>query len=759
MKRFIAVLSGILILPAYAQAVLVYDDAGSDSFAVGIVGENEPDVDDVDTAAFVVPVAQASSRNPRAGASSISRAVPAGAGTTPNTRSASTRATTTSRNVSGSTVARSAVANTIARSAERSAASSRVASRTVHSAVPVSTPKAAARRIATPVNPNINTARSVSARVPTISTTVGNVSSATDAASASATDVVAVMDELATLSASCKTQYTDCMDNFCNVLDDNQGRCSCSKNVKNYEKTENALKEATEALKDVAQQIQYIGLTSEEIEILFSQTEAELEMQQTSDSSRLKNDLDKIKKLLVDVKGSAATSSEVDMSFDLSGLLDFSVDSTGFDLTSLFGGSSSNTSSISNQRGEQLYKTAAARCKKAVLETCESRGVDISVISNAYDMEIDKQCVVYERQLTDTNDEMSQTVRNAKSVLQRARLMVAQNKNSYDLRGCVNALDSCMQDDFVCGSDYEYCLDPTGKYIVNGEVVVGSMPGYVISSSTVPSPSTDYSKDTLYGTWYYDNTYVWGTSGQISDYIDKNVSTSAVTKADANMAKNLQYKIGYNDGEKNYGMCMSVLNKCQDITYNNGKYQPDNQVIREYLRRTLIQIKAAQDSILHDYASGCISDVTSCLSSNNYDSTSNSKANIAINACRAEIVTCMSVNGDSTQPPEPTAMKNWVAAINSVSSGSDDPVSVGCSEYYYHNGSACVSCKGGTWDAEQNGCLCPTWTSGARTDYTTNYGCSCSGASEEQRKWCDTSPSGTHLFTANGSWSGESPVE
>ena len=82
--------------------------------------------------------------------------------------------------------------------------------------------------------------------------------------------------------------------------------------------------------------------------------------------------------------------------------------------------------------------------------------------------------MIYERNLTDSNEEMSQTVRNAKSVLQRARLMVAQQKNAYDLRGCVNALDSCMQDDFVCGSDYENCIDPTGKYVVNGAIVVGS---------------------------------------------------------------------------------------------------------------------------------------------------------------------------------------------------------------------------------------------------------------------------------------------
>ena len=278
------------------------------------------------------------------------------------------------------------------------------------------------------------------------------------------------MTSQADLANFCKTKYSECMDNFCNVLDEKQGRCSCSKNVKNYEKSENGLKQATAALQDVAQQIQYIGLTANEIDTLFSETEAEAAMSGTSDNSQLKNDLDKIKGLIVDVKPGTASSSDMsnDLSLDLSGLLDFNFSSSGFDLGTLFGTQSANTNSISNQRGEQLYKTAAARCRTDVLNECKKLGVDISVVINSYDMTIDRECIAYERTLNESNDEMLQTVRNAQSVLQRARLMVAQQKNSYDLRGCISALDSCMQDDFVCGSDYEKCLDPTGKYIVDG---------------------------------------------------------------------------------------------------------------------------------------------------------------------------------------------------------------------------------------------------------------------------------------------------
>ena len=89
--------------------------------------------------------------------------------------------------------------------------------------------------------------------------------------------VIDAMTEQKNMTDFCKAQYTACMDNFCNVLDDNQGRCSCSANLSNYAETEAALKEATERLQDVAQQIQYIGLTADQVESLFTETAAEAE--------------------------------------------------------------------------------------------------------------------------------------------------------------------------------------------------------------------------------------------------------------------------------------------------------------------------------------------------------------------------------------------------------------------------------------------------------------------------------------------------
>lgn len=676
MKRLVAVISGLLVLPAFAEVAPEYfyqemmAQYAAENPEMEFVTDSATDeVADVpeqsaETQPVVPVVPTAVSPRNTSGRAAASRAV--ASSTTTSARNVANRATaaTTARTVSArpavvntkTTSSRAAVTTPSRAAASRTArsASNTVANRpttTVRSTT-ASVPGVTTRAASAQKN-NSNTARAsivqtdtvntplyisgdttarvstrstnVSARVPTIR--VGSTTST--GTSETSTSSTISMDELAQLTDYCKAQYVACMDNFCNVLDDNQGRCSCSANLDNYAETEAALKQATEDLQEVAQQIQYIGLTAEEVETLFTQTEAELQMQSSTDNSQLKNDLDKIKSLIVDVEsGRASSSSSGGLSFDLSGLLDFTIDSTGFDLGSLLGMSTTDTSSISNQRGEKLYDTAAARCRASVLNSCQAQGVDITVITNAYDLEIDKACIAYERALTESNDQMASTVRNAKSVLQRARLLVAQQKNQYDLRGCVTELDNCMQDDFVCGDDYENCLDPSGKFIVNGEVVVGSEPG---------APGDALAA--IYDAWEYGDSgarkNAWGLSssdtddkvsaGTLADYITTTVTSSVPSGTSTDMSAFLQNKIGYHDdGDgKNYGMCIAVLNRCQDLTYEgtgqNKKYIPNNNVIKEYLNRTLVQIKSAQDTILADYAEDCITDVASCLTQNNYD--------------------------------------------------------------------------------------------------------------------------------------------
>ena len=649
MRRFIAVLGGLLILPAFAEVVPVdyYDDVVE--YSEELPSDNSVITEDIQTSEVDTPVALVDKINKKTSTSrNASRAVPSTASVTSSNsysrgntagRTVSSRSSNSVRareNASTTAMRNGTQQNvTTRRNTNKNTSSARSAeliqSDTVNTPLYYSSSSA---RVS--VRPTSTTA---SVRAPTVR--VASTGMTSDSGTYSS--IGPSLDELAQLTDFCKAQYTECMDNFCDILDDNQGRCSCSANIKNYEKTELGLKEATTELQEIAQKIQYIGLTKDEVETLFTQTEAEMEMQSRSDTTQLKTDLEKIKGMIVDVKTGNALSSDSGINMDLTNLLSFDLGDSAFDLNSLFSGTSS-TSSISNQRGSELYKTATARCKSSVLDSCKAQGVDITVVSNSYDLEIDKQCISYERSLTDANTQMESTVRNAKNVLQKARLVVAQQKNAYDLRGCINALDSCMTDEFVCGSDYEDCLDPTGRYIVNGEIVIGSEPG--ISGGTV---SGDLFTTGLYTAWNYNSTNAWQSDvGTISDFIDQEITagTDAPPAVTRNMVDYLQHKIGYidSDGKVN-GMCASILNKCQDYTYDADDYEGSNDVIRGYLERVLIQIKSVQDEVLSEYAEECITDVASCLSTNNYDAAS---PNTAVNACSSVIKTCASTIYGST---------------------------------------------------------------------------------------------------------------
>ncbi|MBR4475220.1 MAG: hypothetical protein IKP05_00880 [Alphaproteobacteria bacterium] len=544
------------------------------------------------------------------------------------------------------------------------------------------------------------------------------------------------MESLSSLRETCKQQYYQCMDGFCNVLDENLGRCSCNKNISGYSKTEEALRDANSELQEVAQKIQYIGLTPREIKTLFTQTVAEDALQANTDNSKLKNDLSRIRNMLVDVKSGSASSSvtsDSGISLDLSNLLSFNIDSTGFDITSLFStGSQNNTQSIANQRGEALYKSGAARCKAAVLNKCQAQGIDVAVIVNGYDVEIDKDCMSYQRKLEDENAAMLATIRNAKTVLQKARLTVAQQKNQYDLRGCISALDSCMQDDFVCGSDYVDCVDPSGRYIVNGAVVEGSMPG-VLGGSWGEDGTDAYAESGLYTAWNYDEQNIYAknpeTAYTIPLYIKDTMNLkSAQNSAATDISTWLLSKMGYHDDAsgKNYGMCVSVLNRCQKYTYDkDGKYMAANLVISNWLERAFPRIKKAQDDILTKYAQSCLGEVTQCLSQNNFYYTSNNTtsndnpSNMAIRACLPLINTCRSVTlGLTTATVDTDDLENIYAWLDAgigtsfanecIESGGKWSGNDGCScsesDNFVDNvpGKSC-KCKGGFVSSVNNG--------------------------------------------------------
>lgn len=512
-----------------------------------------------------------------------------------------------------------------------------------------------------------NSAGNNASRRPAVRTSgvIAKTSTLTSAEAANATDNLSAVSDL---TEYCKTQYAQCMDNYCNVLDENQGKCSCSSDIQSYENLEKELTQRNEEFQDAIQKIKYIGLTAEQIETLFKETEAEIALkdEKNKDTSAIKSSLDEIKdKILNSSFGTANTNSgsDLDVTFDTSGFIQANMSSASvqtFNINSFINNGSTN---VTHPRGKELFETATDRCGIAVLDACVEKGIDSDIIVNSYDLAIDKDCIEYERALKEKTTEMRNNVRNAQNVLQQARLLVAQRKNAYDLRGCVEALDECMQGEYVCGEDYTLCLDPTGKYIADGKVIPGSKPGV---AGVMPTSSTTTG---LANVWKYSGL---GSDWQMSEFItaelkDWKPKSSSTTSNKSDIAIQLLTRIGYieekNGKTTNYGMCSEILNQCQNYTYETvtgGKlqYYPDNEVVRQYLSLALTKIKAKQDTILAEYAENCWTDVYTCITLNNYNETlpaTNAVNKAAVASCKNEINTCMSV-ADAGGTAD-----NWVA--------------------------------------------------------------------------------------------------
>ena len=450
--------------------------------------------------------------------------------------------------------------------------------------------------------------------------------------SASIAEAKGQLEQKAALNKSCQDQYNDCMDQFCAVIDTNQKRCSCSSNLAKYVKVEEAVKEANTKLNEIAQNIRYVGLSADEISAIMSATEAEEAMTDITDTTENRNLLSQIERM---IKDPTTTASGAAYSVDSYGLLDIDLDFSSDDFSDLFSLDflTGAGNSFSNLRGGELYKAAKKRCE-TVIKQCRDVGATSEQITGNYDLAIDKDCIAYEQGLNKMNETLVSNVRSATRMLQKARLAVLQNQNTYDAIGCIGALETCMKDDMVCGENYLKCLDPTKKYIdENGNVVLGT------NINNIQKFMVDYSNAEI-------------DSNKLRQAYGTTISDPTCAGEDANdgrcIMKYLLTKIGTQEDPTAEGLCRPVLDKCRAYTYDSrGRYLGFNDIVVNYVQRAMVNIKAAQHQIVADYASTCLNDIATCynnqvsqITSWSATAASSSVYNIMRGACRNVALTC-----------------------------------------------------------------------------------------------------------------------
>ena len=323
--------------------------------------------------------------------------------------------------------------------------------------------------------------------------------------------------------------------------------------------------------------------------------------------------------------------------------MDFDFSSDSDDLFSLDFLTGNSGDSFSNLRGSDLYNAAKKRCKN-ILNECKDAGATPQQITGNYDLAIDKDCIAYEQGLAKMNETLLSNVRSANRMLQKARLSVLQNKNQYDAKACIGALETCMKDEMVCGENYFKCVDPTKRYIdENGDVVLGQ------NISNINAFMKNYNNAAINDD-FLKNAY------QNQNISENDCKATASSDSEPQMggndgscvAKYLLQKIGAKSKVTDEGLCRAVLDKCQRYTYNsNDVYEPYNDVVVNYVQRAMVNIKAAQQNIISDYASSCMVDVAECYNKqvtqvNAWSSSANvsSVYNVMRGACRNVALTC-----------------------------------------------------------------------------------------------------------------------
>ena len=107
-------------------------------------------------------------------------------------------------------------------------------------------------------------------------------------------------------------------------------------------------------------------------------------------------------------------------------------------------------------------------------------------------------------------------------------------------------------------------------------------------------------------------------------------------------------KIGTGQKVTDEGLCRAVLDKCQAYTYDkNGNYMAYNDIVVNYVQRALVNIRAAQQQVISDYASSCMLDIATCYNQqvtqvNAWSSSASigSVYNVMRGACRNVALTC-----------------------------------------------------------------------------------------------------------------------
>lgn len=290
----------------------------------------------------------------------------------------------------------------------------------------------------------------------------------------------------------CKTAFFTCMDQFCQLKNDNYRRCSCSDRIFDFQDTAETYQKASEKLTEFSENLDVVGMTREQATAMKTASAGEdaLTEDKTASKQLLQAIMNSINGKDSSVGGKYKDLNSINISTDMSNA--FGMEDSG--------------QIIASYNGTTLYKAVFPKCKNAVKEDCNNASLQRAI--NAYLMAVEQDCNTVESALKNQQKTLKASTHQSSAMLDLARVENRQKHNSDDVATCLTNVESAIQSEQVCGANYHKCLD-NGQFIdaTTGAPLTGVADFYKLGELLTFKSDTDL-KDQKLSTIQNNRTFV-----------------------------------------------------------------------------------------------------------------------------------------------------------------------------------------------------------------------------------------------------------
>ena len=235
-------------------------------------------------------------------------------------------------------------------------------------------------------------------------------------------------------SQECYDAYYGCMDQFCNLDNENGGTCTCSDKITEYD----AKMAAIQKQLDNANNIKTV-----EVEKINAGAQADIifggERKYNSDGS------------LVDL---GALSDEEETNKKKNDLL--AMFATNDDDEEIFDDEEQYIEdTIGDKTGDALYSAANDLCMEQMPDSCTK---DVQFLKQMYSRQIVSDCKAFENVIAKKQAAADQELASAQSDVRAALKKSFEDANKYDRGTCMVEFKKCMQTEDACGKDWTNCV-------------------------------------------------------------------------------------------------------------------------------------------------------------------------------------------------------------------------------------------------------------------------------------------------------------